>query len=121
MHSLDTIVERRIREAQERGEFENLPGSGAPLALDDDPLVPEDLRVAYRLLKNAGFIPPELSACGEIRELEQLIQAADTDDDRRHLLARLNFLLTRTSVGKRRGSLQVEAEYFERISARITR
>ena len=121
MQTFDAIVERRIREAQDRGEFENLPGSGAPLALDDDPLVPEELRAAYRLLKNAGFIPPELSAHGEIRELEQLIQAADADDERRHLLARLNFLLTRTGAGKRRGNLQVDADYFERISVRLSR
>ena len=121
MQTFDAIVERRIREAQDRGEFENLPGSGAPLALDDNLLVPEDLRVAYRLLKNAGFVPPELSAYGEIRELEQLIQATDADDDRRHLLARLNFLLTRTAAGKRRGSLQVDADYFERMAARLSR
>lgn len=121
MQSFDAIAERRIREAQDRGEFDNLPGSGAPLALDDDPLVPEDLRVAYRLLKNAGFIPPELAPHREIRNLEQLLQAADTDGERHHLLARINFLLTRTSAGRRRGQLQVEADYFESIAARLSR
>ena len=121
MQNFDAIAERRIREAQERGEFDNLPGSGAPLALDDDPLVPEDLRVAYRLLKNAGFIPPELAAHREIRDLEQLLHAADTDGERRALLARIDFLLTRTSAGRRRGQLQVEADYYERIAARLTR
>lgn len=121
MQNFDAIAERRIREAQERGEFDNLPGIGAPLDLDDDLLVPEELRVAYRLLKNAGFIPPELSAHREIRDLEQLLQAAETDGDRQHLLARINFLLTRTSVGRRRGQLQVEADYYERIAARLSR
>jgi hypothetical protein len=110
MQSFDAIAERRIREAQDRGDFDNLPGSGAPLALDDDPLVPEDLRVAYRLLRNAGFIPPELAPHREIR-----------DRERRHLLARINFLLTRTSAGRRRGQLQVEAGYFESIAARLSR
>jgi hypothetical protein len=121
MQSFDAIAERRIREAQDRGDFDNLPGSGAPLALDDDPLVPEDLRVAYRLLRNAGFIPPELAPHREIRDLQQLLQAADTDGERRHLLARINFLLTRTSAGRRRGQLQVEAGYFESIAARLSR
>ena len=55
MSSLDAIAELRIREAQERGEFDGLPGSGAPLELDDDALVPEDLRAIYRVMKNAGF------------------------------------------------------------------
>ena len=121
MQTLDSLVERRIREAQERGEFDDLPGSGAPLALDDDPLVPEDLRVPYRLLKNAGFIPPELEAFREIRELEQLIQVADCESERAHLLARLNFLLTRTAAGKRRGHLRVDADYLERIAERLSR
>jgi hypothetical protein len=121
LQSFNAIAERRIREAQQRGEFDNLPGSGAPLALDDDRLVPEELRVAYRLLKNAGFIPPELAAHREIRDLEQLLQAAETDGQRQHLLARINFLLTRTSAGRRRGQLQVEADYYERIAARLSR
>ena len=60
MLTLDLLAEQRIREAQERGEFDNLPGAGAPLALDDDALVPEELRAAYRILKNAGYVPPEL-------------------------------------------------------------
>jgi len=121
MQSLDAIAERRIREAQERGEFDDLPGAGAPLALEDDTLVPEDLRVAYRLLKNAGFLPPELAAHGELRELEQLMQAAEEDGERGHLLARINFLLTRSPVGRGRGDLRLEEAYFERIAERLSR
>jgi hypothetical protein len=59
---LDFLVEQRLEEAVSRGELENLPGAGRPLELDDDPLVPEELRVAYRILKNAGFVPPEVEA-----------------------------------------------------------
>ena len=73
------------------------------------------------MLKNAGFIPPELSAYREIRELEQLIRVADTECGRADLLARLNFLLTRTAVGRRRGHLRVDADYFERIAERLSR
>ncbi len=63
--------------------------------------MPEDLRVAYRILKNAGFLPPELGVHGELREVEQLLQRVEDGDGRAHLLARLNFLLSRT--GHRRG------------------
>lgn len=121
MYTFDAIAERRIREAQERGEFDDLPGTGLPLTLDDDVLVPEDLRVAYRLLKNAGFVPPELAAHGEIRELEQLLRATEDDGERRQLLSRINFLLTRTAAGRRRGHLQVDADYYERIAERLSR
>ena len=52
---LDLIAERKIAEAISRGELDNLPGAGQPLELDDDALVPEDLRIAVRILKNAGL------------------------------------------------------------------
>ncbi len=60
MTGFDAIVEAKIAEAQRDGAFDGLPGAGKPLALDDDRLVPEDLRMAYRILKNAGFVPPEV-------------------------------------------------------------
>jgi hypothetical protein len=119
MLSLDAIAERRIREAQARGEFDDLPGAGAPLALDDDALVPEDLRTAYRILKNSGFLPPELDACREIREVEQLLFHVESDAERARLFARVNFLVTRSASGRRRGDLRVEADYLERISEQL--
>lgn len=49
---VDQWVEKHIKDAQEKGDFDNLPGNGQPLSLDDDSAVPEDLRVAFRILKN---------------------------------------------------------------------
>lgn len=60
MNLLDHIAKARIQEAIDRGELRGLPGEGQPLCLEDDSAIPEDLRAAYRLLKNAGFLPPEL-------------------------------------------------------------
>lgn len=76
MWCIDTLVEQRIAEAQGRGDFDDLPGRGAPLALDDLSLVPEELRAGYLLLKNAGCLPPELAERAEIAQLEQLIREA---------------------------------------------
>jgi hypothetical protein len=70
---LDALVEQRIEAAIARGEFDNLPGAGRPLALDDDALVPPELRLAYRLLKNAGCVPPELA---QVTEAHRLLAAA---------------------------------------------
>ena len=121
MLTLDLLAEQHIRDAQERGEFDNLPGAGAPLALDDDALVPEELRAAYRLLKNAGFVPPELDAHCEIRELEQMLQAVEDDGRRSALLSRINFLFGRSAVGKRHGNLRIESVYFEKIAEKLER
>ena len=115
MTMLDALAERRIREALERGEFDDLPGAGKPLALDDEPLVPEDLRAAYRVLRNAGFVPPELESRREIRALEQLLAAIPDADGRGRVLARINVLLAR-----RPGTnLAVEQDYFEKIVERM--
>ena len=59
---LDFIAEQRIAEAIANGDFDDLPGCGKPLELDDDSLLPEELRLAYRILKNAGFVPPEIES-----------------------------------------------------------
>ena len=57
---LELIAERRIAEAIANGDLDDLPGAGRPLELDDDPLVPEELRMAHRILKNAGYAPAEV-------------------------------------------------------------
>ena len=120
MLTLDAIAERRIREAQERGEFDGLPGAGAPLPLDDDALVPEDLRAAYRVLRNSGHLPPELDAHREIREIEQLLRAAG-DAERSRLVSRMNFLMSRSPARGRRGDLRVEQDYLEKFAERLAR
>jgi hypothetical protein len=73
------LAERRIEEAIARGELDNLPGAARPLELDDDRLVPEELRLAYRILKNAGFVPPEVDELREIGQLERLVQQGCAD------------------------------------------
>jgi hypothetical protein len=59
MLALEWIADKKIEASVARGEFDNLPGSGRPLELDDDALVPEELRMAHRILKNADVPLPE--------------------------------------------------------------
>lgn len=66
MLALEWIAERRIEEAVSRGEFDRLPGAGRPLDLYEDPLVPEDMRMARRILRNAEVDPAQLFR--ELRE-----------------------------------------------------
>jgi DnaJ-like protein len=79
MLKFELLVERKIEEAIARGELDNLPGAGRPLELDDDALVGEDLRAAYRILKNAGYVPPEVQTLNQIGELERAVARQDLD------------------------------------------
>ncbi|MEE8304749.1 MAG: DUF1992 domain-containing protein, partial [Candidatus Tectomicrobia bacterium] len=72
MDMLVKIAEQKIRKAIERGEFDNLGYQGKPLKLDDLSGVPEPLRMGYRLLKNAGVLPPEMALKKEIVGLRDL-------------------------------------------------
>ena len=69
--SFDKIVEAMIREAQERGEFDNLPGKGKPIDLSSYFETPEEVRMAQSVLKNAGMTAPEALLLKEIAELRQ--------------------------------------------------
>jgi hypothetical protein len=72
------IAERRIREAMAQGHFENLPGAGQPLSLEDYFSTPEDVRMAYSILKSAKCVPAEVELLNEVSRLERLIaQTAD--------------------------------------------
>ena len=71
--NLDKIVEEMIKKAQERGEFDNLPGKGKPIDLTEYFEMPEDVRVAQEMLKNAGMAPREVDLLKEIAELRQLL------------------------------------------------
>ena len=69
---IQLVAERRIEEAQSQGLFDNLPGAGKPLELEDLSHVPEDMRMAYKILRNAGCLPPELEERKEINRLEDI-------------------------------------------------
>jgi len=114
------LAEQKIQEAIERGELDDLPGAGKPLALDEDPLVPEDQRVAYRVLKNAGFVPLELEARQEIRSIEQMIDALPNGPERARALRRLQLLnLKLAEVGGARRGLRLPPEYYRKMLSKL--
>ena len=96
---IDQIAERHIAAAQRDGQFDQLAGAGAPLVLEDDSLVPEALRAGYRLLKNAGYIPPELEQRRELLQLCDLLgQCASDSPQQQALLRRLRQLELRLRI-----------------------
>jgi hypothetical protein len=113
---IDQLAERQILQAMERGELDDLPGGGRPLELEDDLSVPEHLRAGYRLLKNAGYLPPEVQALRELRDAECLLARIADPDDRARLSRRLRLLETRLAEGRGRGlSVSLCSQYRGRL------
>ncbi|HLF02911.1 MAG TPA: DUF1992 domain-containing protein, partial [Anaerolineales bacterium] len=71
--NFDAVVENKLREAMEAGVFDNLPGKGKPLRLDENPHAPAAWRLAHQLLKESGFTLPWIA---ERKEIEDAIEAA---------------------------------------------
>jgi hypothetical protein len=119
MSPLDRIAEARIREAIDRGELRGLPGEGKPLQLDDDSAIPKELRAAYRILKNAGFLPPELQLRKDIRDAEQLLHQLPASE-RSRARARLELLQLRLAASRREPiNLLLEDHYRQRLLERL--
>ena len=81
------IAENRIREAMAQGQFENLPGAGQPLNLEEYFSTPEDLRMAHSILRSANCVPGEVELLNEVARLERAI-AETADAGARHALLR---------------------------------
>jgi len=77
--SIEKAVEEIIRQAQERGEFDNLKGKGKPLDLTAYFETPEDVRMAYSVLQNAGMVSAEIEMLQEITALKERL--ASTHDE----------------------------------------
>jgi hypothetical protein len=120
MEIFATIAERKIREAMERGEFDRLPGRGKPLPVEDLSGVPEELRMAYKVLKNAGVVPVEVELTREAASLRRLILALDEGEERQKRVRELNFKLMKLDMIRNRPlSLDLLPEYQEKLLNRL--
>ena len=122
MSLLDRLADAHIHAAAERGEFDNLEGAGKQLPRDAARDVPPELRAGYRLLKNAGYVPPEIEAWREIRDIDDLLRTAQTDGDpARRLQRRLRWLETRLRETRRGRALLADPHYASAVRERLTR
>lgn len=114
------IAEERIREAQREGAFDNLPGKGKPLVLEDLSTVPEDLRMAYHLLKNAHVLPPEAELRKEIHTLQDLLKYVEDDGERKALVKDIEWKFIRLDLLRRRSfSWQTSRFYGKKLVRRF--
>ncbi|MUG89204.1 DUF1992 domain-containing protein [Paenibacillus timonensis] len=90
MGLLSWLAEQKIAEAMARGEFDDLPGKGKPLKVEDLSGVPEDLRMAYKLMKNAGYVPEEIQLQQEMVRLADLLAACEEGPEKQALKKQLS-------------------------------
>ena len=87
-----------IRAAIANGEFEDLPGRGQPLPSDDLSMVPHEHRLAFRVLRNAGVVPPEVMALNELSLLRDTIARTEDPKIKDQLLAKFYAMESRVKM-----------------------
>jgi len=116
----DRIIEERIRRAQQKGEFENLEGTGKPLIFENDGHVAGELRLAYKTLKNADCLPPEIELKNEIKCTEDLLSGMEDTAEKYRTLKKLNFLILKlNSIGNMPIDLEMPQKYSGKLVERL--
>lgn len=120
LFSFQLIAEQRINEAVEKGELDNLPGQGKPLNLDDDTHLPPEMRMAYRILKNAGYVSPEVEQRREIASIREMISQCEDEELCYRQVQKLNLLVTKLNM-QRKVPVNLEAEqvYYRKVVGRV--
>jgi hypothetical protein len=110
------IAERKIEEAMRRGDFDNLPGRGQKIIFEDDSMVPEDLRMAYKILKNAGYVPQDFLEDKEIVTATELLAAATDEQERYRQMQKLNYLVMKVNARRSRPvNLEKDQVYYRKV------
>lgn len=118
---LDQLAEQHIQRAIDNGELDDLPGSGRRLVFDDDSLVPEHLRMAHRILKNAGFTPPAVMDRKSVAALSAELERTEDEAERRRITGKLNCLQARLDAcSGERASLLLRSDYYDRVLERLS-
>ncbi len=118
MDALTLIAEKRITEAQRKGEFDNLQGRGKPLVLENDLMIPCHLRMAYKILKNANILPPELEYRKEVSSIVEMLQQCTDEQTRYRQMQKLQLLMQKLD-SRRSRPLHISDHYYRQVVERI--
>jgi hypothetical protein len=120
MFSYLKIVEKKIQEAQRNGEFDNLPGRGKPIECKEDRHIPEDLRLAYKILKNADCLPPEIEEKKEIRQMEDMLENIPDEKEKYKLIKKINYKIMKLNMrGNKSPLLEEKQIYYKKLVERL--
>ncbi len=87
MAAVDDVIKQWLQEAERSGELKRNPHLGKPFDFDDGFLeTPARLRMAYKVLRNAGYVPAEIELLNEIAALRETLEATTDEAERKRLL-----------------------------------
>ncbi|MBN1532176.1 MAG: DUF1992 domain-containing protein [Spirochaetes bacterium] len=122
MYIFEIIAERRIREAMEQGVFDNNPLQGKPLPRDCMDNVAPELRIAYKILKNANIIPEELELRKRINRIDELLCICESDYEKAALQRELSDKTLRYNlIMERRLGRPLDQRYAGKVLQRFRR
>jgi len=115
------IAERKITEAIQKGLLDIQEWRNRPLPMTNDNLVPEELRMAHKILKNAGYLPPEIEAKKEIQQIEDLLTTCEDERTRVKQIKKLNYLVQKLNTMKGDAvNIESQEEYYRQVVERIS-
>lgn len=121
MDPIAFIAEQRINEAIEKGELKSTKWKNKPLQFEDDHFVPSDLKMAYKILKNSGYLPPEVEERKEVKRLEDLIAKTEDEHERLKQMKKLNVLLMKLEAKRViPTAISSQSNYYHKVVENIT-
>ena len=121
LKAIRLIAERKISEAIKKGQLDVREWHNKPLPMTNDSLVPEDLRMAHKILKNSGYLPPEIEAKKEIQQIEDLLAACEDENTRVKQIKKLNYLVMKLCAMKGAAvNIESQENYYRQVVERIT-
>ncbi len=119
MDLFQIVSEDRIKKAYKDGDFDNLAGFGKPLQLEDLSGIPEELRMAYKIMKNAGYTLEEGRVRQEILSMEDLIKKCEDGDEKENLQRKLNEKLLRFNQVMSKRGVKTNSSIFKNYQLKV--
>lgn len=121
MDSLAFIAEQKIVQAMQERDLNSPKWKNKPLPLEDDRFVPDDLKMAYKILKNSGYLPPEIEDRREVKRIEDLIAATEDEHERLKQMKKLNVLMMKIDAKRSFSSnISEQQDYYQKVVERIS-
>ena len=121
MNSLARIAEQKILEAMQTRSLTTSKYKNKPLPIENDYNVPDDLKMAYKIMKNSGYLPPEIEERKEVQRLEELIAATEDEHERLQQMRKLNVLLMKIdSKRSTPANISQQDDYYRKVVERVS-